>query len=470
MSAGRQKIVLYNPRAVFFTMPLGLLAVGSALDPTRYEVVIIDGRLESDPETRVVAELEGALCLGVSVLTGAPLGDALEVIRRAKAAFPGMPVICGGWHPSLFAIEMLEEPAIDITVQGQGERTFGEIVDRLSGDRDLSGINGIAYRTAGVPQRNPPNPMIDMEELPPLDYDLIPVERYFALKGQRQMDFISSVGCHFRCAFCADPFVYKRKWNALSPETLDIAVDALWRRYKFTDLNFQDETFFTYRQRIAEIAERFIARGSRFTWAATMRADQGVRLPDKIFENCVRSGLRRVLIGVETGSPEMMKRIQKDTTVEQILEAAEKCRRHGIAVIFSFIVGFPEESWDEVRMTLRLVKRLRAMSPRFETPIFYYKPYPGSALARGIAADTPGTLDGWARFDYVQGAAGPWVTPAAFRYLERFKFYNHHAWGQGSALRAPLRALARLRCQFDAYGLPVEKLVADRLRPRQKLS
>src|SRR3984885_244477 len=88
----RLKIVLYNPRAVFFTMPLALLAIGSQLDPDLYEVVTIDGRLEPDPESAVLSQLEGALCLGVTVLTGAPIADALQISRAAKRARPDLTV------------------------------------------------------------------------------------------------------------------------------------------------------------------------------------------------------------------------------------------------------------------------------------------------------------------------------------------------------------------------------------------
>src|SRR5690349_13568093 len=103
MAGKRLKVVLYNPRAVFFTMPLALLAIGSELDPDRYEVVIVDGRLEPDPQQALLAALDGALCLGVTVLTGAPISDALQISRAAKRACPGLFVIWGGWHPSMFA-------------------------------------------------------------------------------------------------------------------------------------------------------------------------------------------------------------------------------------------------------------------------------------------------------------------------------------------------------------------------------
>src|SRR5690606_1212323 len=127
--------------------------------------------------------------------------------------------------------------------------------------------------------------------------------------------------------------------------------------------------------------EEFLQRDLHFTWTATLRADQAVRLTDEVLALCVRSGLRRVMIGVESGSQEMLDWIAKDITVEQVLESAAMCVRHGIGAIFPFIVGFPSESEASVQATLDLVKRLRAMSPQFETPIFYYQPYPGSRIA-----------------------------------------------------------------------------------------
>ena len=466
----RTKVVLYNPKAVFYTMPLGLLAIASALDPRRFDVRIVDGRLEEDPVAAVLAEIDDAVCLGVTVLTGAPIADALKVLRAAKARRPELPTVCGGWHPSLFATPMLEEPSIDITVQGQGEVTFRELVEALADGRSAAGIAGTACRVDGKPALNPPRPMAEMNSLAPPDYSLIPVERYFKLKRVRQLDYISSIGCHFRCAFCADPFVYGRKWNAVDPERLGAELADLKQRYDFTDVNFQDETFFTYRKRVAGIAEEFLRRDLRASWAATMRADQGVRLTEEIFGLCVRSGMRRVLIGVESGSPEMLKRIAKDTTIEQILESAEMCVRHGVAVIFSFIVGFPGETPEQVQQTLQLIKRLRGMSSKFETPVFYYKPYPGSALSQSVEAEIPTDLDGWAKFDYVQGAAGPWVSPETYRMMENFKFYNRHFWPGRSLLRKPLAWIARERCRRDWYGWPVEKAIVERLAPAPRLS
>jgi radical SAM superfamily enzyme YgiQ (UPF0313 family) len=227
-----------------------------------------------------------------------------------------VPVVWGGWHPSLFPAECLAEPSVDITVQGQGELTFAEIVDRLDKGLSMEGCLGCAMRLPnGSVYVNPPRAMRSLETFRAHDYGMIPVERYYDLKGKRQLDFISSQGCNFRCAFCSDPFVYGRKWVGLDPVTMVARLKELWDRYHFDDVNFQDETFFTQRDRVLIMADQIIEHGMKFTWAGTMRADQGVRLPDQVWARCKQSGLRRLLVGVESGSDAMLKRIRKDIKI-----------------------------------------------------------------------------------------------------------------------------------------------------------
>ncbi|MCZ7600371.1 MAG: cobalamin-dependent protein [Gammaproteobacteria bacterium] len=217
MNADRRTVVLYNPWADFGTMPLALLAIGSHLDPARYDVRIHDGRLSADPLPALLADLDGAVCLRVTVLTGQPIRDAMKITRAVKAARPDLPIVWGGWHPSMFATECFAEPAVDYTVQAQGEVTFSELVEALAEGRAEAGIAGSTSRVDGQPRRQPPRALADLNELRPHNYELIDTEAYFALKGKRQLDYISSQGCYFRCAFCADPFVYQRKWTALEP-------------------------------------------------------------------------------------------------------------------------------------------------------------------------------------------------------------------------------------------------------------
>lgn len=470
----KKKVVLYNPQAVFFDMPLALLAIGSMLDTAHYEVVIIDARVEDNALNKVLEATDGALCFGVTSLTGAPLRDALMVTRAVRARHAQLPIIWGGWHTSLFAKETLrDEPAVDISVQGQGEGTFRELVACLESGADLAQVNGITYRTKnGEIVQNPGRALEDMNFLPRVNYELINVEKYFRAKGKRQFDYISSTGCRFRCTFCADPFVFSRKWTAIQPDRMGEELGYWYKKYGFTDINFQDETFFTKRQRVTAIAQEFLDRGISTSWAGTMRADQGFRMSDEEFDICKAAGLRRVLVGVESGSQEMMDWLAKDIKMEQVYETARRCAARDIHVIFPFIVGFPGESDESVLSSLRMARELNSMHSGFTTPIFYFKPYPGSKITQEVVAqgyELPQTIEEWADFDYI-GSSGPWVSPAKYVMVERFKFYNKLAGRRRRWFTAPLQRLASWRCDTLQFAWPWEKMLADRILPRQQLS
>ena len=125
-----------------------------------------------------------------------------------------------------------------------------------------------------------------------------------------------------------------------------------------------------------------------------------------------------------------------------------------------------------MRASLDVAKRLRAMSPDFETPFFYFKPYPGSPLTddavRGGYVLPARSTNG--RASTSSAPSGPWVSPGKHRLVERFKFYQRLAWTPGTPWTRPVRALARWRLRQDAYALPLEKLVGDWLWPQAEMS
>lgn len=470
----RKKIVLYNPKSVFFDMPLALLAIGSALDDSRYEVIIIDGRF-GDPMPEIKKHIKTALCFGVTCLTGEPLKDAIAISNEVTQLAPTCPVVWGGWHPSLFPTEPLYDlNCVDITVQGQGEVTFKELVTALDNKTDLLTVPGITFlNKAGFIDKNKPRALVDLNELPPVNYDLIDVEAYFEKKGRRQLDYISSTGCFFRCTFCADPFVFNRKFTSIDAEPMVRHLKALQEKYHYTDINFQDETFFTYQKRINDIAQGMIDLGIKTSWAATLRADQGERMSDEEFALCVKSGMRRVLIGVESGSQEMLDYLKKDIKLTQIELCAARCKKHNINVIFPFIVGFPNETPESIDASVAFIKKLRNMSPGFDTPIFYFKPYPGSEITKTMEKEgfkLPKETMEWADFDYI-GSSGPWVSAEKYLFFERFKFYLKLAYSNKvPSLLKPLSRLASFRLKKDNYYFPIEKVISDKLIKSKKLS
>ena len=464
----KPRIVLYNPRAPFFTMPLGLVAVGSALDRSRYDVIVVDGRIEPNPIARVLEATDEAVCLGISVLTGTPIRDALAITEAVRALRPRCRIVWGGWHPSLFPVETLTEAGVDAVVVGQGERTLADLVDRFAaGDRGRGVAGSVTLDEAsGDVALNRPRATGDINDFPEHDYDLIAVDRYFALKRERQLDYISSQGCRFRCTFCADPTVYGRAWFGLEPIRIGTELERLWHRHAFTDVGFQDETFFTHADRVAAIAEEFLGRDLHFTWMATMRADQGARLDERVLIACRHSGLRRVMIGLESGAQPMLDWMKKDIKLEQVFITADKCRRHGIAALFNLIVGFPDEPPESIAATLDVAKTLRGMGPDFQVALFYYRPYPGTPITDDLARRghrLPRRLEEWAAIED-DASDSPWVDAHKRALIERFGFYQRIGWAKRTPWRAPLQAVARWRCRRDVYAFPIEKAIVEWMR------
>ena len=116
---------------------------------------------------------------------------------------------------------------------------------------------------------------------------------------------------------------------------------------------------------------------------------------------------------------------------------------------------------------------LRDQSPKFETPIFYFKPYPGSSITKEVVDDgykLPATTEEWGNFDYI-GSSGPWVSKEKEKFFEGFKFYLKLGYGRrGGMLISPLKKIGKWRCKNDNYKFPVEKIIAEKLMPRQQLS
>jgi radical SAM superfamily enzyme YgiQ (UPF0313 family) len=456
-------IVLYNPRAESHILPLALVHLGSMF-PGR-TVHVVDGRLEPAPEARVIELTRDAACLGVSVLTGMPILDALAVTRAARAARPDLPVIWGGWHASLMPEQCLASGAVDLCVLGQGERTFAEIVDRIDeGERCPRGVLGSVWREGETVMRGLPRPMEDVNRLPAADFSLLDLETYFGWRKVRRLDYCSSIGCPFQCSFCADPMVYKQRWSGLSAGRVVDEVAALVERWRLEQVFFNDDNFFTDLRRTDAICQGLLEREVEVSWFGTGRADLLCRLTDAQLALMRDSGCYKVNVGAESGSPLLLRQIQKGTLVEEVLETAEKLHRAGIGARFSFIAGFPNEPVESLDETYRVVKKLRQIDGSFETPIYFYAPYPGTALAESMPAlgfTPPERLEQWREVD-LDHSIGPWISDSVRRWVPRYNFYLQQAYDRRPGLaRALVRRAARLRVRSNFFSYDLERRAVD---------
>jgi radical SAM superfamily enzyme YgiQ (UPF0313 family) len=461
----KRKILLFNPRSEFYAMPLGLLAVGSALDLGRFEVKIFDARIDGQAAGKILSEASQAACVGMTVFSGPPIGDALQLARQFKSRFPALPIVWGGWHPSILPEQCIQSGVVDAVVIGQGEPAFCELMECIDSPEQWMAIDGLCVARNGRAARTNPRPLARMDQFPPMRYEQLDVERYFTHKGVRQVDYSSSRGCPYKCTFCADPMVYRNKWTGLPANRVLSDLMALYERYRIEEVSFLDDDLFASLKRIQELVEVFIQANIPFRWKGTARADELCRLPETFFDRLRLAGCSRINVGAESGSQKILDQIKKQYRVDQILTAACRASRAGIRISHSFIVGFPGETEEDFQATLGVIKAIRQMHPGLEASIFFYSPYPGTELVRELeqrGLRLPAKLEDWRAFD-IEGA---WLPRNDRRFVRRVKnlnFYLRHAYAQkdGSLLRRILQTLSRIRCEHDRYEFPVEPYLAE---------
>src|SRR5439155_22537073 len=156
-----RKVVFFFPAfsSLEATAPLGILAVSTPLLRAGYQVRIIDSTITPGFADAVVRELADALCLAVSLVTGPMIRETVAIARAAKARFPDLPVILGGWHPSLLPDQTLAAPYVDVLVKGQGEDALLESVPRIEARESFAGIDGAGYNENGQLIFNQPRAM-----------------------------------------------------------------------------------------------------------------------------------------------------------------------------------------------------------------------------------------------------------------------------------------------------------------------
>jgi anaerobic magnesium-protoporphyrin IX monomethyl ester cyclase len=215
-----KKIVFFFPSFASSeaTAPLGILAVSTPLLRAGYSVKLIDSTITPNYKKRVLEEVQDALCLGISLVTGPMIRETAEIAKAVKEWNPDFPVILGGWHPSLLSKQTLEAPYIDIVVRGQGEESLLDIVQHLENRSPIDLIPGIGFkrdRKLVFTTERPLRPIVDQ---PPKAYHLADFDGYQRSCGRRWAMYISSLACPFNCSYCTNAAVYGRKWNALPPE------------------------------------------------------------------------------------------------------------------------------------------------------------------------------------------------------------------------------------------------------------
>ena len=292
MKPRSNKVVFFFPAfsSTEATAPLGILSLATPLLRAGYQVRLIDSTITPNFRKRVMEELDDALCLAVSLVTGPMIRETVEIAKESKRLYPDLPVVLGGWHPSLLPDQTLAAECVDVVCKGQGDEAIVEIVRRIEANESFEGIDGVGYKQDGRLVFNAPRALKPITEMPPTAYDLADFDAYERVCGRRWAMYISSLACPYNCAYCTNAGVYGRKWNALPAEQVAAETTDVVTRYGLSLLWIVDDNFLVDRERALGIAEGIVRTGVKFDWSIQASTNLVTRLSVDELKLLRRSG------------------------------------------------------------------------------------------------------------------------------------------------------------------------------------
>ncbi len=407
--------------------------------------------------------------IALTVMPGPQLVSAVPLSKALKRRFPEIAIVWGGNFGSLYPAPVLNAPYIDWLIRGQGEQTFLDLLKVLDGELDPKKVPGLAFRDVdGTHRIGPERTWVGPAELPDPPYHKIDVSQYLhpTFLGRRSGVYQASIGCPFACSFCGVISVFGRKEKVQPPERTAAHLKHLVRNHHMDSVHFYDNNFFLNEAHAREIGRAFMPLG--ITWWCEARVDTLMRFSDDTWRLLRAAGLKMVFCGAESGSNDVLAKMQKGITIDQIEGVAARTREHGIIPEFSFVFGDPDEPEREIETTLRFIRRLKGINPAMELITYFYTPTPQRASTYGDVdplTGTPDTLDDWTTPEWVnwmthEDPIVPWMDRrlhakvADFETVLKSRFPSVHdqktrPWGKAVA-----KALAKRRWDDDDYANP----------------
>ncbi|MBU0957633.1 MAG: B12-binding domain-containing radical SAM protein [Nanoarchaeota archaeon] len=302
--------------------------------------------------------------------------EAKEVAKFIKEKDKSVTVVAGGVHSSIFPEEVAKSENIDITVYGEGDITIQDIVK----GKPLKSIKGIAYKNSkGDVVKNPAQPQVEnLDELPMPAWHLFDPKIYMnpmAIARKSPVGTIgTSRGCVFGCTYC-NKSVFGRKFRGKGVKRVVDEFEILIKN-GFKEIHVWDDMFATDLKRAKAICDEIYNRGLKFTW----QLECGVRVnavDAEFFKKCAKVGCYKVAFGFESGDDEILKSINKGTTIEHAKSAVKWAKQAGMEVSGFFMLGLPEDTEKTMRKTIEFAKSLdidyakaTILVPLPSTPVF----------------------------------------------------------------------------------------------------
>ena len=291
--------------------------------------------------------------IGISFMTPNS-ASAYYLAKHLKAHIPDIPLIAGGFHPTLVPEEPLAKGGFDYVVRGEGELTIVELIHALQEKSDCSAIAGISYTMNGSIVHTPPRPYI--QDLNAMPFPAFPILQNVNRQNDLYSGIITSRGCPFACNYCASNVMWSRKVRYRTPENVIEEITRRHERSGITHIRFHDDTFTLNRQYVEELCTKMLALDFRIQWMCDTRGDT---LDVPLLQLMKQAGCTLMNIGLESGSAKIQQQIKKNMNTQTVAQAVKLARKAGIHTLVYFMVGFPNETEEDIRESLDAMKTIR---------------------------------------------------------------------------------------------------------------
>jgi len=455
-----------------------VMLFGTILKKSGYDIKIIDGNLYDVNEW--IDEINNAVnndtvCIGFSVMTNqVPL--AYKVTKEIKNKFPDLCIIWGGFHPTLFPEQTVSDNNVDIVVVNEATQTITQLVNTLTNGGDLTKIPGLYFKSRGKIVKTSKYVPDDLSKLPFFDFSLIDSDRYSKnsfvfteyLSQQGEIIFfpiLTGMGCVNKCRFCIN-VILNRKYRFKSAEDIVDRIEYLQKNYNANSFWFIDEDFFLNKKRLLQFLDLIEKRNLHFYWRASLRVNyfNDDYITVNLAKRLEKNGLVIAVMGAECGSQRMLDYINKGINVENTLRSAEVLSKTDILAKYSFIVGLPSETKEDLRDTYRLVLKIAKIKKNHDLVIFPFRPYPGSPIYEDAKEKytiyEPSKLEDWANNEDYSEASGyitykknSWFPD--YKEYEQLKFIKAHFFGfinRKGLIARFFRYIVSIRFKFNFFN------------------
>ena len=347
--------------------PIGLYYLGALLMSRGHQVEILNWYQveQSSREVREILLEKKPDLVGFSIVNANRFG-ALDTAGLVREVLPGTVTVFGGIGATFLWEHLLKNFAqVDYVLLGEGEFSLLHLVSRLeSGETaSLEDVKGLAFRrNSDTVCTGFPEPIQDLDQLPS-------PARYFTFQH-----LVSSRGCPSNCSFCGSPGFWGRKVRFHSPEYFVNMLHELYNK-GVTFFFVSDDTFTLKPSRVIEICRLIIKRGLKISWFAISRVNC---VDEEMLIWMRRAGCIQISYGIESGSPEIRKALNKKISNQEIQTAFKQTVGCGILARAYFIYGSPGETRETIQESMDLIERIKPLSAVF----YILEMFPGTALYR----------------------------------------------------------------------------------------